>query len=77
MTAALEPSHSVGADDVKGAREGLPRFLVAESAIMEFMAERDPSNWLGAICGIPRHLRSMYVHAYQVRRPDQGFGLCF
>lgn len=60
------PSHAVGAGDAAGAREGLPRYLVAESAIMEFMAEKDSANWLGAICAIPKNLRSMYVHAYQV-----------
>ena len=34
---------------------------------MEFMDEKDPSNWLGALCAIPKNLRSMYVHAYQVQ----------
>ena len=52
--------------DIKGARADLPAFLVAETAILAALDEKDASNWLGALCNIPRHLRSMYVHAYQV-----------
>lgn len=57
---------SCAAGDIAGARARLPRFLAAEHAILEALSKRDAANWLGAISNIPKNLRSMYPHAYQV-----------
>ena len=44
----------------------MPRFLAAEHAILEALGKRDANNWLGAVNNIPKNLRTMYPHAYQV-----------
>ena len=44
----------------------MPRFLAAEHAILEALGRRDANNWLGAVNNIPKNLRTMYPHAYQV-----------
>jgi len=52
--------------DIAGARARMPRFLAAEHAILEALGRRDANNWLGAVNNIPKNLRTMYPHAYQV-----------
>ncbi|XP_026660556.2 pseudouridylate synthase 7 homolog isoform X2 [Phoenix dactylifera] len=42
----------------------LPRHLVAERAILQFL-KKCPGNYLQALKAIPRTLRMMYVHSYQ------------
>jgi tRNA pseudouridine13 synthase len=48
------------------ALEKLPRKFSAESAIIRHLGNsRSSSDYLGALMGISRNLRTMYVHAYQ------------
>ncbi|KAF3679533.1 Pseudouridine synthase family protein isoform 3 [Capsicum annuum] len=50
--------------DVDGTLRQLPRYLVAEKAILQCL-KRSPGNYLQALKAIPRTLRMMYVHSYQ------------
>ncbi|CAN4111257.1 unnamed protein product [Withania somnifera] len=50
--------------DVDGTLRQLPRYLVAEKAILQCL-KRSPGNYLQALQAIPRTLRMMYVHSYQ------------
>ncbi|EEB08416.1 pseudouridine synthase [Schizosaccharomyces japonicus yFS275] len=61
---AMEIWHSK--HDPAAALAKLPRRFVAESSILEtFSREGNTTNYLGAFQRIPRHLRSIYAHAYQ------------
>ncbi|PVU89672.1 hypothetical protein BB561_005201 [Smittium simulii] len=52
--------------DAKSALSKIPKFLVAENAILyEFVKSGSTNNSLNALSKIPRNLRLMYVHAYQ------------
>ncbi|KXN75047.1 tRNA pseudouridine synthase D [Conidiobolus coronatus NRRL 28638] len=45
-----------------------PKWCVAERALLTFFIksnENPITNYLGALMGLPRNLRSMYLHAYQ------------
>ncbi|CAL9757451.1 unnamed protein product [Musa acuminata subsp. burmannicoides] len=50
--------------DVDSTLKKLPRFLVAERAILQCL-KKSPGNYLQALKAIPRTLRMMYVHSYQ------------
>ncbi|XP_069144640.1 multisubstrate pseudouridine synthase 7 isoform X1 [Solanum lycopersicum] len=50
--------------DIDGTLRQLPRYLVAEKAILQSL-KRSPGNYLQALKAIPRTLRMMYVHSYQ------------
>ncbi|XP_049351412.1 multisubstrate pseudouridine synthase 7 [Solanum verrucosum] len=50
--------------DIDGTLRQLPRYLVAEKAILQCL-KRSPGNYLQALKAIPRTLRMMYVHSYQ------------
>ncbi|MQL85899.1 hypothetical protein Taro_018426 [Colocasia esculenta] len=50
--------------DVEGTLKQLPRYLVAERAIL-YCLKKCPGNNLQALKAIPRPLRMMYVHSYQ------------
>ncbi|KAL5712506.1 tRNA pseudouridine(13) synthase [Ranunculus cassubicifolius] len=50
--------------DVDGTLNRLPRYLVAERAILQCL-KKSPGNYLQALKAIPRTLRMMYVHSYQ------------
>ncbi|KAG2316175.1 hypothetical protein Bca52824_019297 [Brassica carinata] len=50
--------------DIDGTLRQLPRYLVAERAILQCL-KKCPGNYLQALKGIPRTLRMMYVHSYQ------------
>ncbi|KAL8470630.1 hypothetical protein ACS0TY_033256 [Phlomoides rotata] len=50
--------------DIEGTLRRLPRYLVAERAILNCF-QRNPGNYLQALLAIPRTLRMMYVHSYQ------------
>ena len=65
------PLHGPFAGDIGAALRGLPRFLTAERAILEALQRHGPNTWLTALEAIPRPLRMMYIHAYQVR-PSSG-----
>ncbi|KAK1374138.1 TRUD domain-containing protein [Heracleum sosnowskyi] len=51
-------------DDIEGTLRQLPRYLVAERAILQCL-KKSPGNYLMALKAIPRTLRMMYVHSYQ------------
>ncbi|KAF1892198.1 hypothetical protein Lal_00036557 [Lupinus albus] len=51
-------------DDVEGTLKQLPRFLVAERAVLQSL-KKSPGNYQQALKSIPRTLRMMYVHSYQ------------
>ncbi|KAL4035777.1 hypothetical protein IC575_004484 [Cucumis melo] len=51
-------------DDIDGTLKQLPRYLVAERAILQCL-KKCPGNYLQALKAIPRTLRMMYVHSYQ------------
>ncbi|XP_019419352.1 PREDICTED: multisubstrate pseudouridine synthase 7 [Lupinus angustifolius] len=53
-----------GSDDVEGTLKQLPRFLVAERAVLQSL-KKSPGNYQQALKSIPRTLRMMYVHSYQ------------
>ncbi|KAK4339529.1 hypothetical protein RND71_040991 [Anisodus tanguticus] len=50
--------------DIDGTLRQLPRYLVAEKAILQCL-KKHPGNYLQALKAIPRTLRMMYVHSYQ------------
>ncbi|XP_026449914.1 multisubstrate pseudouridine synthase 7-like [Papaver somniferum] len=50
--------------DIDGTLRKLPRYLVAETAILQCL-KKCPGNYLQALKAIPRTLRMMYVHSYQ------------
>ncbi|XP_047342488.1 multisubstrate pseudouridine synthase 7 [Impatiens glandulifera] len=50
--------------DIDGTLRQLPRYLVAERAILQCL-KKFPGNYLQALKAIPRTLRMMYVHSYQ------------
>ncbi|KAL7600373.1 hypothetical protein Lser_V15G22246 [Lactuca serriola] len=50
--------------DIDGTLRQLPRFLVAEKAILQCL-KKCPGNYLQALKAVPRTLRMMYVHSYQ------------
>ncbi|KAF5207791.1 Sulfate transporter [Thalictrum thalictroides] len=50
--------------DIEGTLRRLPRYLVAERAILQSL-KKYPGNYLLALKAIPRTLRMMYVHSYQ------------
>ncbi|XP_071703500.1 multisubstrate pseudouridine synthase 7 isoform X3 [Rutidosis leptorrhynchoides] len=50
--------------DIDGTLRQLPRFLVAEKAILQCL-KKCPGNYLQALKSVPRTLRMMYVHSYQ------------
>ncbi|CAA6658521.1 unnamed protein product [Spirodela intermedia] len=50
--------------DVEATLRQLPRYLVAERAILQCL-KKCPGNYLQALKAIPRTLRMMYVHSYQ------------
>lgn len=50
--------------DIDGTLRRLPRYLVAERAILQCL-KKCPGNHLQALKAIPRTLRMMYVHSYQ------------
>ncbi|THU73961.1 hypothetical protein C4D60_Mb04t28350 [Musa balbisiana] len=50
--------------DVDSTLKKLPRYLVAERAILQCL-KKSPGNYLQALKAIPRTLRMMYVHSYQ------------
>jgi len=62
---AIQMPFATPAGDVAAALNGLPRFLTAECAILGGL-QAHPGNWLTALECIPRSMRMMYVHAYQV-----------
>ncbi|XP_023002005.1 multisubstrate pseudouridine synthase 7 isoform X1 [Cucurbita maxima] len=51
-------------NDIDGTLKQLPRYLVAERAILQCL-KKCPGNYLQALKAIPRTLRMMYVHSYQ------------
>nr|GEU70304.1 multisubstrate pseudouridine synthase 7 [Tanacetum cinerariifolium] len=51
-------------EDINGTLRQLPRFLVAEKAILQCL-KKCPGNYLQALKSVPRTLRMMYVHSYQ------------
>ncbi|KAL1561888.1 tRNA pseudouridine(13) synthase [Salvia divinorum] len=50
--------------DIEGTLRQLPRYLVAERAILQCF-QKSPGNYLQALLAIPRTLRMMFVHSYQ------------
>ncbi|KAG4396667.1 hypothetical protein AAZX31_19G228800 [Glycine max] len=50
--------------DVVGTLKQLPRYLVAERAVLQTL-KTSPGNYLQALKSIPRTLRMLYVHSYQ------------
>ncbi|KAJ0625212.1 putative tRNA pseudouridine(13) synthase [Helianthus annuus] len=52
-------------EDIDGTLRQLPRFLVAEKAIVTAVLKKSPGNYLQAMKAVPRTLRMMYVHSYQ------------
>ncbi|XP_058106205.1 multisubstrate pseudouridine synthase 7 [Magnolia sinica] len=50
--------------DIEGTLRRLPRYLVAERAILQCL-KKCPGNYLQALKAIPRTMRMMYVHSYQ------------
>ncbi|KAL3843975.1 hypothetical protein ACJIZ3_001378 [Penstemon smallii] len=50
--------------DTEGTLRQLPRYLVAERAILHCF-QKSPGNYLQALLAIPRTLRMMFVHSYQ------------
>lgn len=44
----------------------MARFNVAEYAVLGSLHRGDPRNFLQALQAIPRTLRTMYLHAWQV-----------
>ncbi|XP_057763692.1 multisubstrate pseudouridine synthase 7 [Salvia miltiorrhiza] len=50
--------------DIEGTLRQLPRYLVAERAILQCF-QKCPGNCLQALLAIPRTLRMMFVHSYQ------------
>ncbi|XP_042059815.1 multisubstrate pseudouridine synthase 7-like [Salvia splendens] len=50
--------------DIEGTLRQLPRYLVAERAILQCF-QKCPGNYLQALLAIPRTLRMMFVHSYQ------------
>lgn len=50
--------------DIDSTLRKLPRYLVAERAILQCL-KKCPGNYLQALKAIPRTLRMMYVHSYQ------------
>lgn len=63
----------LGSYDLHRAAETAPRKYLAESTILRVLAERGNRSdgkgggldYLGAVQAVPRHLRTMYPHAYQ------------
>lgn len=59
--------------DLKKAAETVPRKFIAESMILRVLSDRGHRSdgkgggldYLGALQAVPRHLRTMYSHAYQ------------
>ncbi|WIA15110.1 hypothetical protein OEZ85_001801 [Tetradesmus obliquus] len=51
--------------DIQGALKVLPTSLVAERAVLQGLARHGSTAYLTALQGIPRTLRSMYMHAWQ------------
>ncbi|KAJ9535591.1 hypothetical protein OSB04_un001269 [Centaurea solstitialis] len=51
-------------EDIDGTLRQLPRYLVAERAILQCL-KKCPGNYLQALKAVPRTLRMMYVHSYQ------------
>ncbi|KAF6264278.1 pseudouridine synthase [Scenedesmus sp. NREL 46B-D3] len=51
--------------DIQGALAVLPTSLVAERAVLQGLARHGSNAYLTALQGIPRTLRSMYMHAWQ------------
>lgn len=53
--------------DASKALSLLPKFCTAERCVMNFFKDNPKSNsYLSAISKIPRSMRTLYVHAYQV-----------
>lgn len=50
--------------DIEGTLRQLPRYLVAERAILQCF-QKCPGNYIQALLAIPRTLRMMFVHSYQ------------
>ncbi|KAH6820151.1 Pseudouridine synthase family protein [Perilla frutescens var. hirtella] len=50
--------------DIEGTLKQLPRYLVAERAILQCF-QKCPGNYVQALLAIPRTLRMMFVHSYQ------------
>lgn len=50
--------------DIEGTLRQLPRYLVAERAILQCF-QKCPGNYIQALLAIPRTLRMMFVHGYQ------------
>ncbi|KAH6819095.1 Pseudouridine synthase family protein [Perilla frutescens var. frutescens] len=50
--------------DIEGTLKQLPRYLVAERAILQCF-QKCPGNYIQAMLAIPRTLRMMFVHSYQ------------
>eukprot|EP00891_Asterochloris_glomerata_P003047 jgi/Astpho2/3047/e_gw1.00051.10.1_t len=66
--------------DISGALRGMPQFLQAERAVLQGL-QRKRQDFVGALQGIPRNTRNLYVHAVQsyvwnlaVSRRIQHFG---
>ncbi|KAK7332884.1 hypothetical protein VNO80_29640 [Phaseolus coccineus] len=51
-------------NDVVGTLKQLPRYLVAERAVLQSL-KTSPGNYLQALKSIPRTLRLLYIHSYQ------------
>ncbi|KAK7397292.1 hypothetical protein VNO78_18460 [Psophocarpus tetragonolobus] len=51
-------------NDVVGTLKQLPRYLVAERAVLQTL-KTSPGNYLQALKSIPRTLRMLYIHSYQ------------
>ncbi|KOM52951.1 hypothetical protein LR48_Vigan09g161000 [Vigna angularis] len=51
-------------NDVVGTLKQLPRYLVAERAVLQSL-KTSPGNYLQALKSIPRTLRMLYIHSYQ------------
>ena len=56
--------------DAKAALEGFPVSALAERAVLRRFAQPgwDGRNFVGALTAIPKTMRMMFVHAYQVRK---------
>ena len=56
--------------DAAAALKRMPHFCVAERGLLEGLVKVKGKDFVGALSGIPRTTRKMYVHAYQVRALD-------
>ncbi|XP_062084512.1 multisubstrate pseudouridine synthase 7 [Humulus lupulus] len=63
-TIAMARQYYKETNDIDGTLRQLPRYLVAERAILQCL-KKCPGNHLQALKAIPRTLRMMYVHSYQ------------